>query len=213
MNASLGRAWAEAWSDRAFRRHFFLSVPALLAALSILANFLKWVEERPGVILPDPVLAALPPRDVTWLTFALIYLGLVASLTRMAWYPRDLVRAVQAYAIMVGLRIVVMYATPLEAPPGMILLQDPLVQHLGTGKALTKDLFFSGHTSTLFLVSLAVRGAKVRALFFACTAAVAFCVLWQHVHYTVDVLAAPFFAFAAFQLAGLLQPRQRPDRG
>jgi membrane-associated phospholipid phosphatase len=213
MKEPMGRAWAEAWSDRAFRRQLLLSVPALLAALSILANFLNWVEQRPGVILPDPVLSVLPARDVTWLTFALIYLGLVASLALMARHPRDLVRAVQAYSIMVGLRIVVMYATPLEAPPGMIVLQDPLVQHLGTGRALTKDLFFSGHTSTLFLVSLAMRGPRVRALFFACTAAVAFCVLWQHVHYTVDVLAAPFFAYAAFQLAGLLHPPRRLDRG
>jgi len=30
---------------------------------------------------------------------------------------------------------------------------------------------------------------------------VAVCVLWQHVHYTVDVLVAPLFAYASFRLA------------
>ncbi len=82
------------------------------------------------------------------------------------------------------------------------------MQRLGGASAvLTRDLFFSGHTSTLFLISLAVPGRRARPFFLACTAAVATCVLVQHVHYTVDVLAAPFFAYGAWRAAGRLWPR------
>jgi membrane-associated phospholipid phosphatase len=102
---------------------------------------------------------------------------------------------------MVILRIAAMAATPLEAPPGMIPLHDPLVRLFGPGRLLTKDLFFSGHTSTLFLLALAVPGPRWKAFFVLCTAAVAFCVLAQHVHYAVDVLAAPLFAYASFRIA------------
>jgi len=96
-----------------------------------------------------------------------------------------------------------MSVTPLEAPPGMIPLDDPLVRLLGPGKLLTKDLFFSGHTATLFLLGCAVPGRRSRILFFVCTAIVGISVLWQHVHYTIDVLAAPLFAYASFRTAVL----------
>ncbi len=101
---------------------------------------------------------------------------------------------------MVALRIAAMWATPLEAPPGMIPLEDPVVRLFGPGRLLTKDLFFSGHTSTLFLLALTVPGRGWKALFVAATAAVAVGVLVQHVHYAIDVLAAPFFAYASVRL-------------
>jgi len=47
-----------------------------------------------------------------------------------------------------------MYSAPLDAPERLILLNDPFVQFIGSGEALTKDLFFSGHTATLFLLFL-----------------------------------------------------------
>ncbi len=107
---------------------------------------------------------------------------------------------------MVLFRIAAMWATPLEAPPGTIPLLDPLVRLFGPGKLLTKDLFFSGHTSTLFLLALTVPGRGWKALFLVCTAAVGISVLVQHVHYTVDVLAAPFFAYASARLAARPRP-------
>jgi hypothetical protein len=197
----MSRAWTDAWRDSRFRTRLFLTAPALVAALALLARFLTFVEARPGVVLPDPVLALLAPRDLTWLTFSLIYLGLAFGVARLARDPRALVLALQAYVLMVLLRIAAMWVTPLEAPPGMIPLHDPLVRLFGPGKLLTKDLFFSGHTSTLFLLFLAVPGRRSKALFLFCTAAVGTSVLAQHVHYTVDVLAAPLFAYASFRIA------------
>jgi hypothetical protein len=42
-----------------------------------------------------------------------------------------------------------------------------------------------------------------------CTVLVAVCVLWQHVHYTVDVLVAPFFAYASRELVFARHRRAR----
>jgi hypothetical protein len=199
-------AWAAAWRDRGFRLRLALTVPAVAAVLALLARFLDRVEARPGVVLSDPVLALLPPRDLTWLTFGLIYAGIFFGVARLAAAPRRLVVTLQAYVVMVLLRIAAMSVTPLEAPPGMVPLNDPLVRLFGPGKVLTRDLFFSGHTSTLFLLALGVPGRRAKAFFLLCTAAVACCVLWQHVHYTIDVLVAPLFAYASFRLARLLDP-------
>jgi len=194
-------AWAKAWRDPRFRICLALTVSALVAVLALLARFLEFTEARPGVILPDPVLSLLPPQDLTWLTFSLVYLGLFFGVARLLTEPRRLVVALQAYVLMVLFRCAAMAVTPLEAPPGMIPLHDPLVRLFGPEQLLTKDLFFSGHTSTLFLLACVVPGRRSKALFIFCTAAVGISVLWQHVHYTVDVLVAPLFAYASFRLA------------
>ena len=199
---SLDAGWRQAWADRGFRWRLLLTLPVLVATVSALAALVKWVEQRPGAVLADPVLALLAPRDVTWPIFTLIYAGLLLAVIRLVRTPVRLVLGVQAYVVMALLRIAVMWATPLDPPPGMIVLDDPLVQGFGgASHPLTRDLFFSGHTSTMFLLFLAVPGRAARAFFLACTASVAFLVLVQHVHYAVDVLAAPPFAYAAWRIA------------
>ncbi len=200
-SSSTLRAWIDLWAEQRFRRELVLTMAGLPLVLAVMARFLNWVERRPGVVLPDAVLAVIPPRDVTWVTFALVYAGILTAVAVLLPYPRRLLLGLQAYTVMVLLRMAVMSVTPLDPPPGMVPLQDPFVQILGTGHVLTRDLFFSGHTSTLFLLALMAPGRVARAFFLACTAAVAACVLWQHVHYTVDVLVAPFFAFASRDLA------------
>ncbi|HZY05412.1 MAG TPA: phosphatase PAP2-related protein [Anaeromyxobacteraceae bacterium] len=209
MTGSIREAWSEAWRDRSFRLQLAVTAPALAVALSALARFVRWVEQRPGATLPDPLLRLLEPRDVTWLTFSLIYAGLAAGVTLLLRRPRDLLAAVQAYVVLAAFRMAVMWATPLDPPPGMIELRDPFVEVLGTGQLLTRDLFFSGHTSTMFLLFLAAPGRLAKGLFLACTALVGACVLWQHVHYTVDVLVAPVFAHAAWRVAARLRPGWR----
>ncbi|HYQ79854.1 MAG TPA: phosphatase PAP2-related protein, partial [Anaeromyxobacteraceae bacterium] len=206
MTGPMREAWSEAWRDRRFRRRAVVTAAALALALSALSRFVGWVEQRPGATLPDPLLRLLEPRDVTWLTFSLIYAGLLAGVALLLRRPRDLLAAVQAYAVMAVFRLAVMWATPLDPPPGMIALVDPFVQAFGTGQVLTRDLFFSGHTSTMFLLFLAAPGRLARGLFLACTALVAACVLWQHVHYAVDVMVAPPFAYAAWRVAARLRP-------
>jgi hypothetical protein len=62
------------------------------------------------------------------------------------------------------------------------------------------------------MLTLLAPGRASRRFFAVCTALVAVCVLWQHVHYTVDVLVAPFFAFASRELVFALHPELRRSR-
>ena len=207
---SLDASWRQAWADRGFRIRLLVTPPLLVGTLSALAALVKWVERRPGAVLPDPVLAMLAPRDVTWPVFTLIYVGIVLAVLLLVRSPVRLLLGVQGYVVMALLRIVVMWATPLDPPPGMIVLEDPLVEGFGgAAEPLTRDLFFSGHTSTMFLLFLAVPGRATRAFFLAATVGVAVLVLVQHVHYAVDVLAAPPFAYAAWRIARASWPEAR----
>ena len=110
----------------------------------------------------------------------------------------------QSYSLLLIFRMVVMYVTPLEAPDNMLSLNDPFVQFFGTGNILTKDLCFSGHTATLFLFFLIADKKYLKVVFLIFKFIVALAVLLQHVHYTIDVVVAPIFAYLSFRIIKLL---------
>ncbi len=194
-------------ADRSFRRHLFGTLLVLLLTLAGLSRFLEFVESRPGITVGDPVLLHIPPIDFTWLTFGLIYLGLIVGFVTLGRTPRILLIALQSYILMVIARVAMMYSLPLEAPAGLIPLNDPFVQFFGSGQTPTKDLFFSGHTSTLFLLCLTAQSRTLKALFLICTISVGIAVILQHVHYTVDVLVAPFVSYGALRIVQRLHRR------
>ncbi|HCV44031.1 MAG TPA: hypothetical protein DGH68_11150 [Bacteroidetes bacterium] len=193
-------AWKAAWRNAAFRVQVLVTIPLLVIVLSLFSIFLEWVEARPGVVLHDPIVASLPVVDFTWPIFVFIYAGLVLGLVTLSSHPFQLVLALQSYVVMVCIRVVAMYVTPLDPPQGLIPLADPFVQFVATGDVPTKDLFFSGHTSTLLLLSLTATNRRLKALFAVCAIVVAVLIVWQHVHYTIDVLVAPFVAYASYRL-------------
>jgi hypothetical protein len=124
----------------------------------------------------------------------------------------QLVIAIQSYTLMVCFRFAAMYLTPFDAPAGIIPLADPIVQFFGTGGVLRKDLFFSGHTSTLLLLCLTATGRWLKAFFAFCMVAVGVMIVWQHAHYAVDVLVAPFIAYTSYRLVKLFQGYIIPTR-
>jgi membrane-associated phospholipid phosphatase len=108
---------------------------------------------------------------------------------------------------MIILRMIAMHLVSLNPPEKMIPLNDPLVEFFGTGQLLTKDLFFSGHTATLFLLFLLADLKSLKIFFLISTITLAISVLLQHVHYSIDVLAAPFFAYGSFKLIEKLRQK------
>jgi hypothetical protein len=208
--APVSGLWRAAWRTRNFRLRVIVTVPAVILALFALSRFLLAVECRVGATIPDPVLRLFAPRDVTWLTFGFIYAGLILGLVVLSRYPERCVLAFQGYAIMVVFRIMAMALIPLDPPSTMLALKDPFVETFGTGTPLTKDLFFSGHTSTLFLLTLVMPTKNARRLFVVCVIGVAACVLLQHVHYSIDVFVAPFFSYAALVVARKVNSRFFP---
>lgn len=197
--------WKTYLSEKKNQLNTILTLIVLALVLFFLPPFLQFIEQRPGFSFEDPVLMFFNPTDLTWFTFALIYAGLIIAVIHLAKKPSYLVLAMKTYAITVMFRIAAMYLLPLEPPQTMIPLNDPFVQFFGSGEVLTKDLFFSGHTSTLFILFLSVQKRMLKYVFLIFTTLVALCVVMQHVHYSIDVLAAPFFAFTSYKIAQSLE--------
>lgn len=193
--------WLDELGDRRVVARWVVSVGVLGGALGVYQRFLGFVERRPGVVLPDPLLDALPTVDLTWPIFILVYGGLFGALVALVPWPRALRTAMLAYGLMVAFRTIMMAATPLDPPPGMIVLEDPFIAMFGITQAPTRDLFFSGHTGTMALLCFCSTRRWLQLLFAAATVAMGAMVLLQAVHYTVDVLVAPFAAFVAVYLS------------
>ncbi|HEY6438239.1 MAG TPA: phosphatase PAP2-related protein, partial [Ignavibacteriaceae bacterium] len=166
---------------------FIITMIVLIVVLISFSQFLNFIEQRDGVILSDPILKIHNPVDLTWLTFALIYLSLFLFIVTTINKPDRFLIALQAYGLMVIFRTIAMYLTPFAAPETSLLLNDPFVQLFGEGKILTKDLFFSGHTGTLFLLFLLAENKVMKYIFLLFTLTVGTAVLLQHVHYSIDV--------------------------
>lgn len=190
--------WINQLKNRKFRYYFSAVVFFLITLLIIFPRFLLFIESRQGVMFTDPVSGFLPPVDLTWLIFTLIYCSLIFGLIQLAKQPEYFLIAVNSYSILLITRMAAMYLLPLEPPAAMIALNDPFVETFGSGQLLTKDLFFSGHTATIFLLYLNSKTKLGRCILLSSSILVATSVLFQHVHYSIDVFAAPFFAYISY---------------
>jgi hypothetical protein len=178
--------------------HLAGSAGAAVLALTAAALYLPLAERRPGVVLRDPVLEWLPILDIGAGLVIGTYAVIVLTVIALCADPDRLALGLQAYALMLLMRLAGIWLVPLDPPDGMVLLYDPVVG-LATGvPALGKDLFFSGHVATLALGGWAVRQRPIRWIAFGSAGLVALGLLLQHVHYTVDVAAAPFMAYSAW---------------
>jgi membrane-associated phospholipid phosphatase len=201
------------------------------AAMTVMA---VWNEGRPGTPLRDPVLSATP--YVAWLSDWNYWIWLLAWISSLALVfaraPAVFVRLMIASGLASLLRGVCILATGLAPPSGFdpnaalawdwALRFDVVLQILNPVSVfledsahvwLTKDLFFSGHTSSTFLVVLfGWPLGRVRWFFVVAHAVVVASVLFGHVHYAIDVAGgwvAAVLAFLATQrVAGRLRARE-----
>jgi len=192
--------WKSFLKDKKNLTEFIITEVIVTGVIIVFSHFLHFVEQREGVVLHDPLLNAFNPIDLTWLTFVLIYLSLIIFVVTTFNKPDKLLIAFQAYGLMLIFRTIAMYLTPFEAPERILLLNDPFVQFFAKGDILTKDLFFSGHTGTLFLVSLLAENKTLKTIFLILTLLVGTAVLVQHVHYSIDVFVAPFVSYGAYRI-------------
>lgn len=202
--------WPAAWAQPGFRWRLGLVVVLLLGLLPVVPGFYHFVQARPGHHLPDPLLALLPVHDVSTVTFTLIYGAIAATLVFLLPRPLLLLRALWAYYFLQLLRMLTLWLLPLEPPAALVLLRDPVMDRIFevTTQPIVRDLFFSGHTATMTLLVLVGRGRAWRWALGLATVAVGLLVLVQRVHYSYDVLAAPFFGWLAYWLAGRVAKQQ-----
>ncbi|HEY1038950.1 MAG TPA: phosphatase PAP2-related protein [Bacteroidia bacterium] len=193
--------WKLAFKNKNFIAKFVVSFMFLFAIMYFFAWFLNYIEQRQGHVFYDPVLNFFRPRDVSDIIFYVTYGASLIGLVYAFASPFRTIHLCQMYTLLTIFRIITLFIIPLDPPSTIIPLRDSILQNTFYNEAgNVKDLFFSGHTATMFLFFFFTKHRVLKWFFFICALSVAVAVVLQHVHYSYDVIVAPLFAFFAYRL-------------
>jgi hypothetical protein len=196
------KRWWIALHKTSFRLYLSLTLIYLLAVGSITPTLFLFIQARHGFYPADFLLDFFAAHDYSIAIFSVLYVSIVIALLHLIQKPYHLLHGLLAYAILTTLRSITLLLIPLEAPTTIVLLKDPLVDRFFYDQiVITKDLFFSGHTSILFLLFLLMEQKILKVILLIACIGVAVLLLLQHAHYTIDILAAPLFSFVAYRLS------------
>ena len=194
-------SWREAWQLKGFKTRFIAGILMLLATFAYLPFFFKKIEARDGAYIADPLLELIQPRDLSLIIFICIWGVTLLLFLRCLKRPMMFIGTIYGFVVLYMMRLMTITLIPLNPPSGLIPLVDPLSNiFYGKGTFITKDLFFSGHTSCQFLAFLCFNSKRDKILALISTTVVGSLVLVQHVHYTVDVVAAIPLTFICYIL-------------
>jgi len=168
------------------------------AVLRFAGNYAESVSVPPS---HDLFLAWLPVIDLTLISDIGFKAFIVAAIAYLACS-----RPAQAPYILTTLGLfllvrAVLFSVTVLGPPAMHVDDHPFSEHLMSFKGLyfTQDLFPSGHAGKPFLMFLLAEDRQWKRLFLACTVVLSAVVLFNHVHYTVDVLGAYFVSYGIYR--------------
>lgn len=156
----------------------------------------------------DLFLDNLPVVDLNFIIVQVALLFWILACFLLALKPRYLLFGIKAAALFVIFRAFFINLTHIGIYPREITL-DPTDIGYGFYKLVSfqGNYFFSGHTGFPFLMALIFWNKKSwRRFFLAATVFFGASVLLAHVHYSIDVFAAPFITYGIFKIAAKLFP-------
>ncbi len=195
----LKQSWKTAFTDPKFSLSF-LGALAVFAIFPFKADdYFQWIQRREGAQWNDPILNSIPAINVSYPIFGIIYLSVIYMLYRLLQEPKRFLWFAWAFNLETAFRFATIYFVALNPPASLVDLHDPLAEIFiyGENMAITKDLFFSGHTATMVFVCYFLPSSKERRIAVILSIVLAALLLIQHVHYSLDVFAAPLFTLGA----------------
>lgn len=204
--SSLVDVWCMKWTSSYRAKIDVIATPIMLILMMCAyTQYLNWNETRTDVefiSLSDPILPTFVGLDFSMPLFFLAYGSVLLGALHFSDKPDLILEFLQTKALVVLIRMVCLYLTPFDAPKGTILLVDPLAQGFKNSPPLVRDLFFSGHTATIFVVFFTCRTDHWRwkMLFLSMGLVTGMMVILQKTHFVIDVWSAPFFSYAGHRI-------------
>jgi len=200
------KSWYSTLKYQSVVKEILITLCFALYVFTIFPRVLQYCEQMEGIQLNDFILNLFIPYDFSNWIFFVEYICVLLALVNIMKYPLDFVRAIQAYCLLLLFRMGVIYLIPLEPPVDMIYLKDPITSFcLETDDLkITRDLFFSGHVSTLYFLFLWEKNKFIKSLLLISTITVGVMLMWQRVHYSIDVIFAPVGAWLCYKAVPIL---------
>jgi len=189
------RLWKDNWQSTDYRRKFIAGLIIISFILISLPFFYQAIEQRNGIKFNDYLLQWLPSYDLSLFIFIIIWSMALLTFHRFKQNPKIFLTFLWGFILINLSRFVSIGLVPLNPPDGLIAIEDPISNYFYGPKFITKDLFFSGHTAAMFLMFLCLQKRSDKILAFIATVIIGISVLFQHVHYTIDVLMAPVITY------------------
>jgi uncharacterized membrane protein len=195
MELGIQQVWQLGWQQKKFKTKLMAGAIVMCLLLTALPYFFSVIEQRNGYVLNDAVLSTITPVNMSVPIFAINWAMGLLMLYRCIKHPNIFIFFLWGFICLALSRVITISQVPLNPPVGMVELKDPVINAFYGSRFITKDLFFSGHTATQFLMFMAFTKRADKMLALAATVVMGILVLVQHVHYTIDVVAAPFLTF------------------
>lgn len=189
---------------------FVKGVLLFILALIIEGYADNYVSRLKGLSVDDLILSHIPTVDIDpIIIIAPLILTLVIILLLIT-QPRYVNFTIKTMAIFIIVRSFFISLTHLGVDPHQLQFDTSSIG-FGLYNILynTKgDFFFSGHTGIPFLMSLIFWKERVwRYVFLTASILLGVSVLLAHIHYSIDVFAAPFMAYGIFAISKFLFSR------
>ena len=162
-----------------------------------------------GTPVGDTLLNLLPTLKIDFLIIQVPLMATFLGLGLLIYKPHYFPFTLKALSLFIIIRSFFISLTHLGASPHQLVLDQS-----SFGFSLydllyntTNDFFFSGHTGIPILLALIFWSDKHwRFIFLGIAAIFGVSVLLAHIHYSIDVFAAPFMTYSIFTLAKYIFP-------
>ena len=186
-------SWRSALAHALFRKKLIIGIIIQSAILIFFPYFFSYIEQRQnGIVLHDWILEFFAPRDMSVPIFIILWSTTILGIYRCIYQPKVFLTILYSLIFLCFARMLAIYFVHLEPPVNLIRLKDPLtsITYGGRGLFITKDLFFSGHTSNMLLLALCLPKKSDKIIAFSAAISIGMMLLMQHVHFSVDILGA-----------------------
>lgn len=195
----LRQNWSDVLEDKWYVLRFLLNLVVCYSIYISVTKLLVANRFREGVVLHDPIQQFFKPVDLSLPIFIITYVAIVVYILYVAARPQYFSYAARAFLAVFLLRFSFIWLVPLTPPHSYIALNDPVLDWIvGNNHEISNDLFFSGHISDISIFFFCCGTRWLRVFFLCSIISIGLMMVWQHVHYTADVVAAPFFAYASY---------------
>ena len=194
----------ELWTDKDNLRSLFFGLIFLVFSLLVQGIADAYISSLKATAASDVLLSNLPTVDmdflIIWGTILLPFIALAFVIHK----PKYLNFSLKSLALFIIIRSFLISLTHLGADPNQLILNK---NDFGFGLYnllynTNNDFFFSGHTGMPFLAALVFWPSKSwRYFFIAMSVILGGSLLLAHIHYSIDVFAAPFMTYSIFAIS------------
>jgi hypothetical protein len=189
---------------KANRNSILTSSGLFIVALIIQKIADNYVLKIKGTAVDDMILNNLPTIDLDFFIIQGALIITFLGLYLLVYKPKYFCFGLKSFSLFIIIRSFLISLTHLGASPNQLVLD---INSIGFGLYnilynTTNDFFFSGHTGMPFLMALVFWPEKIwRYIFITASVVMGVSVLLAHMHYSIDVFAAPFITYSIFAIS------------